>query len=123
MEPTEDLDGAGAMEDRCRVCGCTDAVPCPAHAGAPGSWVEPGLCSGCVGDPRAAGMTAGRVLRGVAGSPNGLEVRHLAHLPHAKRVVRKLKAIGLIRTLDDQAAGGERLWVTADGRAALGVPW
>lgn len=32
----------------CRVCGCTDSTPCQTPDG-PCHWVEPDLCSACVG--------------------------------------------------------------------------
>jgi len=32
----------------CRVCGCSNALPCET-AGGPCHWVEPDLCSACVG--------------------------------------------------------------------------
>lgn len=40
-------EGGGAR--RCRVCGCTDAMPCLGADG-PCSWVEEDLCSSCAGE-------------------------------------------------------------------------
>lgn len=34
---------------KCRVCGCTDATPCPSGC----AWVEKDLCSQCVDKPEA----------------------------------------------------------------------
>jgi Holliday junction resolvase RusA-like endonuclease len=41
-----------ALEDACRVCGCTedDCTECVAKTGEPCSWVSPGLCSACADD-------------------------------------------------------------------------
>jgi hypothetical protein len=39
----------------CRVCGCTEDDACLVD-GEPCSWVEPGLCSGCIGEADEPGF-------------------------------------------------------------------
>lgn len=36
--------------DRCRICGCSERNPCDE----PCAWAEPGLCTNCVDEARAA---------------------------------------------------------------------
>lgn len=38
------------MYQTCRICGCTDLRACVSETG-PCHWVEPDLCSACVGNP------------------------------------------------------------------------
>lgn len=108
----------------CQVCGCTDddCSECVERTGGPCSWVEPSLCSACVGDPRAAATTTGRLLRALYSCPYGVARRGLAGQPNVKRIVRKLVGLGLVRQIRTAGPAEDRLEITAFGRTLFALP-
>jgi len=71
-------DGARA----CRVCGCTEHMPCEGLLGEPCLWVEKDLCSACVGKPIPKGDRPVKHLRvGKARAGRRLDGREWNEVP------------------------------------------
>jgi len=87
----------------CQVCGCTDedCTDCVDRTGEPCAWVEPALCSACVGSPKARPTWAGRLVQQLRNGAAAGGVYRRALEGHAHKefdaALGKLVALGLVK--------------------------